>query len=295
MRIDASRDDALVFRHGDVDVATYVHRPTEPVLESPRPYLMLRTLGGDAATGYRPEDHVWHKGLSLALPNVGDHNFWGGPTYVRDEGYVQLPNNGTQRHMGFARIEEGDVALVVEDLEWHAQDGAPVLREERTLTARVLDDQAWALTWSSRLVNRSGGPLAFGSPTTKGRENAGYAGIFWRGPSAFTGGAIHSPEGEVGDAARGRAGNWLAYVAPGTGIGVLVHSAAPGGEQPWFARSAEFAGLCPAPFFHEETVVADGGRIDLAAVVVVDGADVVNRADAARDIAAEIFERKDNS
>lgn len=26
----------------------------------------------------RPWDHVWHKGLSWALPNVGRHNFWGG-------------------------------------------------------------------------------------------------------------------------------------------------------------------------------------------------------------------------
>src|SRR5205085_1630739 len=73
-------------------------------------------------------------------------------------------------------------------------------------------------------------------------------------------------------------GPWLAYVAPDRSAGVLVLDAGPG-ESPWFARSAEFAGLSPAPFFYEETVVEPGGSIVLAAVVIVGGPDVAALAD----------------
>ncbi len=65
----------------------------------------VRTLGGELVTGDRPEDHPWHKGISWSLPNVGTEDFWGGPTYRRGDGYVQLDNNGTMRHDGFGAVE----------------------------------------------------------------------------------------------------------------------------------------------------------------------------------------------
>ena len=98
MHFEPGDTGRLVLRDADTVLAEYVYEPTEPQLESPRPYLLLRTRDGRDVTAYRPDDHVWHKGLSLALPVVGAHNFWGGPTYVHGEGYVQLANNGAQVH-----------------------------------------------------------------------------------------------------------------------------------------------------------------------------------------------------
>ena len=70
---------ALTFTAGGRQIATYTYKPTDAQYESPRPYFHpLTTLGGDEVTIFRPWDHVWHKGLSLALPNVGKDNFWGG-------------------------------------------------------------------------------------------------------------------------------------------------------------------------------------------------------------------------
>jgi hypothetical protein len=275
MRFEEDGDRLRLIDDEGRELASYVFRPTEPQLESPRPYALLRTRAGAPVTAYRPGDHVWHKGLSLALPVVGQHNFWGGPTYVREEGYVQLPNNGAQVHRSF---EPRVGARVVEHLDWIAQDGDSILREQRTLTASPVDDETWALFWHSRLENVTDGTLAFGSPTTKGRPDAGYAGIFWRGPESFTGGTIDAPDGPVGDAARGEPAPWLAFVPPGREAGVLMADAAPAAPAPWFARSAEYAGLNPAPFFHTETRVAPGGSIVLAAVVVVGPADVAARA-----------------
>lgn len=279
MHFEPGDPGRLVLRDADTVLAEYAYEPGEPQLESPRPYLLLRTRGGQDVTAYRPDDHVWHKGLSLALPVVGRHNFWGGPTYVRGEGYVQLPNNGAQVHTSFAASDTpvaeaaGSVARFDERLDWVSQQGDPVLREARTITARLLSDDAWALTWRSALRNESTDAVAFGSPTTKGRDNAGYAGLFWRGPAEFAGGAILGPEGQVGDAARGRPGPWLAFVAPDESAGVLVLDASEA-ENPWFARSDEYAGLNPAPFFSDEKVLAPGETLVLAAAFVIGGSDV---------------------
>lgn len=278
-------------RSGDSILAEYIYAPTEPQLESPRPYALLRTRGGDGSnidvTAYRPDDHVWHKGLSLALPVVGSHNFWGGPTYVHGDGYVQLPNNGAQVHRSFAASDTpiadaaAGLARIEERLDWIAEGGEIVLVEHRTLTARVIDDESWALTWTSRLRNARDEPLGFGSPTSKGRDNAGYAGIFWRGPTAFTGGEIIAPAGAVGDEARGEPGPWLAFVAPDRSAGVVMLDASEpvrDAGNPWFARSAEYAGLCPAPFFYRETVLPAGETLVLSAALLIGGADVTDHA-----------------
>ncbi|MHA6523043.1 DUF6807 domain-containing protein [Tessaracoccus sp. G1721] len=278
----------LLLVDGDVTVAEYVHEPTEAQLESPRPYAILRTRAGADVTAYRPDDHVWHKGLSLALPVVGPHNFWGGPTYVHGSGYVQLPNNGAQVHRSFEVGARDDWAELLERLDWVAEDGSLVLTEERQLTAGPVDDDTWALTWHSALTNVSGEALGFGSPTSKGRENAGYCGIFWRGPVSFTGGEIQGPSGAVGDAARGGAGPWLAFVAPDRSAGVLMLD---GAEEPnpWFARSEEYAGLNPAPFFFTETRLPPGETLILSAAVVVGTSDVaVHASGVGADLVAEL-------
>lgn len=269
MHVDDTTPGTLRVMHGETPILEYVYLPIEAAVESPRPYASLRTLAGVPASGYRPADHVWHKGLSLALPNVGDENFWGGPTYVRDEGYVQLPNNGSQVHGGFDISETGAGLAIIESLDWLTADGSLLLAETRTLTARIVDDTAWALTWQSTLRNVSPTALAFGSPTTRGRENAGYGGIFWRGPGDFTGGEILTPHGRAGDSARGTEQPWLAYLAPGADVGLLMLDASPAASPPWFARSTEFAGLGPAPFFSSETSVSAGETLMLGAVVIV--------------------------
>jgi hypothetical protein len=75
----------------------------------------------------------------------------------------------------------------------------------------VLDDTAWALVFDTTMGNVSGDTLRIGSPTTKGRENAGYGGLFWRGPRSFACGVVQSPDGTARLAAEGR--DLLAAVA----------------------------------------------------------------------------------
>ncbi|MFI6740009.1 PmoA family protein [Nonomuraea sp. NPDC050451] len=265
---------------GGVELFTYVYSPDTPVLESPKPYLHpIRTLGGRPVSLFRPHDHVWHKGIAWSLPHVGEHNFWGGPTYVHGRFYVQLENNGSATHREMTtlaataeRVELGHT------LDWTAQAGAPVIEERRSLAAHVVDEATWALVFDTEMTNVSGGTLAFGSPTTKGRENAGYGGLFWRGPRSFTGGIIQSPAGAGGDELRGTRAEWFGFRGRHDETGdhstIVMVDAADNPQHPpqWFARSEDFACLCPAPFFSEEVELPDGQSLRFRyAVVIADG------------------------
>ncbi|MBM7503910.1 PmoA family protein [Agromyces aurantiacus] len=296
LRIDRD-DDRLAIRHGGAVLAEYVFRPEHPAFESPRPYFSpIRTLGGQTVTLYRPHDHVWHKGIAWSLPVVGDENFWGGPTYVRGKGYVQLPNNGEQRHVGFdddppadgaSIVADGErPARVIERLTWLTQAGEAIFDERRTVAASNLSDDAWLLGFATRMTNSSDRAMPIGSPTTRGRENAGYGGLFWRGPRSFTGGAVLAPGVAGGDELRGTRAPWMGFTGrhdetDAASTVVMVDDPANLQHPPqWFARSLEFACLCPAPFFSEEHVIEPGATMSLRyGVVVADGAADPERAD----------------
>ncbi|MFB4277526.1 MULTISPECIES: DUF6807 domain-containing protein [unclassified Nonomuraea] len=264
---------------GDVELFTYVYSPDTPVLESPKPYLHpIRTRGGALVSLYRPHDHVWHKGIAWSLPCVGEHNFWGGPTYVAGE-YVQLDNNGSATHREMTTLTAAaDRVEIGHTLGWTAQSGDPVIEERRGLAATLIDDATWALLFETEMTNVSGATIDFGSPTTKGRENAGYGGLFWRGPRSFTDGVIQSPQGAGGDELRGLRAEWFGFRGRHDESGdhstiVMVDDAANPRHPPrWFARTEHFACLNPAPFFSEEVPLPDGETIRFRyAVVIADG------------------------
>jgi hypothetical protein len=179
-------------------------------------------------------------------------------------------------------------------LEWITEAGAQLFDEERVLTASVLSDDAWALTFESRLTNVSGESVAIGSPTTRGRENAGYGGLFWRGPRSFTGGTLVAPGiSGAGDDVRGRRFEWMGFVGrhddvDASSLVLMVDDAANPHHPPqWFARSEEFAALNPAPFFSEEVVIASGETATFRYAVGIadgDGTDAAPLADALRGV-----------
>ncbi len=260
----------------------YVYQPWDAQIESPRPYFHpVRTLGGELATIYRPHDHVWHKGIAWSLCVVNDENFWGGPTYVRDRGYQQLPNNGSMRHERFERIGLRDGVLRVDErLTWTTEAGQDWISELRGLGVAALPEAgAWRLSFSSQMLNTSGHSLSFGSPTTHGRENAGYSGLMWRGPRSFTGGQVITPDGPGGDEQMGRRGPWLAFTGRHDGDGTastVLFRDDPGNycaPTEWFVRSTPFGCICPAPFFSSEYSLAAGETLALRYdVFIADGA-----------------------
>ena len=278
-------DNEVSARWGDHELFRYVYRPADPQLESPRPYFHpVRTLRGDEVTIYRPHDHVWHKGIALSLPHVGPENFWGGPTF-RDGRYVQLPNDGAMHHESLDPIADSGaddhrVARLDERLRWVTESGQTTVTERRRIAVGAWPKGgAWVLAFETRLTNASGADIIFGSPTTEGRPNAGYGGLFWRGPRSFTGGTVVVPGGRGGDELMGRRAPWLGFVGRHDGRGgaaTLVFRDAPENfsyPSQWFVRSTPFAAVCPAPFFDTARTLAAGDSLTLRYdIVVADGA-----------------------
>ena len=285
---------SVTVRDGEIELFRYTYTPDHPQLESPRPYLHpLRTRGGDLVSLYRPHDHVWHKGISWALPVIDDENFWGGWSYVHGQGYVSLPNNGEQRAAGEVAVTVGEAVTIAHELQWITQAGEHWFDERRVLTAAPVSETAWALSFETRMTNVRGSAVSFGSPTTRGRENAGYGGLFWRGPRSFTGGTLVAPGVQGRDELRGQRHEWMGFVGRHDGVDrsslllMLDDDRNPHHPPQWFARSDEFAALNPAPFFSEETVVAAGDTLHHRyGVGIADGTvdDAAGLADAVRDL-----------
>ncbi|MBO0803870.1 MAG: PmoA family protein [Nocardiopsaceae bacterium] len=278
----ARGETALTATYGGTELFRYVYLPDDPQLESPRPYFHpVRTLAGDVVTLYRPHDHVWHKGIALSLPNVGTDNFWGGVTF-RAGKYVQVNNDGTMRHESFDTVVgSGDVIRIGERLSWVPEGAATAIIAERRRVAATAwpDAGAWCLAFETTLINVSGRPIVIGSPTTEGRPNAGYGGLFWRGPRSFTGGTVITPGQSGGDELMGTRWPWLAFTGRHDGNGrssTLVFRDDPENLRhpaQWFVRSTPFGCVCPAPFFDTEYVFADGAFLTLRYdVVIADGA-----------------------
>ncbi|MET9084126.1 PmoA family protein [Streptomyces sp. NPDC004237] len=271
-----------------VQLFAYVYRP-EAAWEAPRPYLHpVRTLAGDVVTDYRPNDHRWHKGLSLTASHLSGANLWGGNSYVHGQGYVAIPERvGSMRHLGFDELSSAQGRLVIaERLSWHPYDGSLWADERRRIEVHDVDPDSgsWALTWDSAITNRRGEPLLFGSPTTAGREQAGYTGLFWRGPRAFRDGRIIGPDGE-GPELMGSQSPWLALSGEHDGAdghATVLFEHAPendhsgtAGTHPahWFVRNDPFAGIAPSWAFHDELELAPGDTLHRRyRVVVANGA-----------------------
>lgn len=263
-----------------VDLLTYTYGVDLPQFESPMPYFHpLRTLAGDVVTGHRPHDHRWHKGLTMTVSYLSGQNFWGGNSYVHGEPegrYAALPNTGTVEHTGFAALEaDGGTLRFAEDLRWVTMAGEHWLDERRTVAVRDVGADSWSLDLATCLTNVRGQELEFGSPTTRGRPDAGYSGFFWRGPRDFTHGAVTGSSGVHGEAMMGRAADWLAFSAEHDEVdraSTLVfrdESAQPIPDSRWFVRSSTEPVVNPSLAFHRPLFLADGGTLALRYRLVV--------------------------
>ena len=266
-----------------VEILRYVYRPDPEAYEARKPYAHpLRTLGGRLVSGYRPSDHRWHKGLQMTASHLSEQNFWGGHSYVHGEGYLDLPDIiGSMRHDGFTDFAVDDQQLAfTEELTWVENGGAEWARETRGVRVHSVDEAvgAWALDWSIRLTNLRDVPLAFGSPTTAGRELAGYTGLHWRGPRDFTGGAAFAPEGDGAEKLMGTHSRWLAYSGEhddvdGHSTLVFEHGPDNGATHHWFVRAEPIPTVSFSWAFFEEFELPPGASFAYRyRVVFADGA-----------------------
>ncbi|MBC7273433.1 MAG: PmoA family protein [Streptomyces sp.] len=257
--------DSPVLRVAGRPVGRYVTRPELPARFSPRPFLHpVTTLSGTAVTELSPADHLHHLGVGVAVPDVEGHNFWGGRTFVRDQGPTELDNHGAQRHVAF-QLRDPDG--FVQELRWMAA-GGELLRERRTVAATELTGTAWALDFTFALTNTTPGPLTIGSPATNGRPGAAYGGFFWRARKEDSAPDVLTPGAEGEEAVHGRPADWLA-LAGTTWTLVFAGATDATRRDPWFVRTAEYPGVGSSLAHTERVPVPPGDTLVRRIVTVV--------------------------
>ncbi|MFF8378332.1 PmoA family protein [Streptomyces sp. NPDC015661] len=254
-----------VLRCAGRTVARYTTRPELAADHAPRPYLHpVTTLAGLPVTETLPEDHPHHLGAGVAVPDVAGHNFWGGRTFVRGRGSVELDNHGVQRHENFKLCDPDGF---VEELSWTA-GGERLFREHRTVAATALTDSAWALDLTFSLANVSGRELSIGSPATNGRPGAAYGGFFWRAPKEATAPVVFGAEADGEAAVHGVAADWVALAGPDWTL-VFAGATARTRRDPWFVRAAEYPGVGSSLAYDARLPVAAGETFVRRVVTVV--------------------------
>ncbi len=257
---------------------------------SPRPFLHpVSTLGGVEVTAKHPADHDWHLGAGFAIPDVNGTNFWGGATYVRDQGYLPLENQGNMKTQVLsAKVSAADDGIggLAHVIDWFDCDNHRLLRENQDLgwsplaceKVPAIGKSGWELAFRSTLtaIERS---VSLGSPGTNGRLNAGYGGFFWRFPrcSDVT---IMSAEAVGEDAVHGAVSQWLGWSArfearPGvTGEATLVFVAddSISACDPWIARHMTYPGVGSAIAWDERLVIRQGESVSRGfRIAILDG------------------------
>ncbi|MDX2605242.1 PmoA family protein [Streptomyces caniscabiei] len=261
-------DNSLVLRVAGRPVGRYLTRPELPERLSPRPCLHpVTTLSGTAVTELSPADHLHHLGVGVAVPDVEGHNFWGGRTYVRDQGPTELDNHGSQRHTAF-QLRDPDG--FVEELRWVAA-GRELLRERRTVAATELTDSAWALDFTFSLTNITDDPVSIGSPATNGRPGAAYGGFFWRARKEATAPRVFTAEAEGETEAHGSRADWLALAGENWTL-VFAGATATTRRDPWFVRADEYPGVGSSLAHTDRLPIEPGGTaVRRVVTVVADG------------------------
>ncbi|GAA1849107.1 PmoA family protein [Myceligenerans crystallogenes] len=260
-----SEDQDAIVLHGPAGTPLARRESGEriPPVHAPRPYLHpVHTLGGTPLTDSGPVDHRHHYGVGMAVADVNGTSHWGGRTFIEHVGPTLLQNHGRQIT---SDLRPAGAALT-ETLAWLDEHGGRQLTEERTLTARLLED-GWALDWRSTL-RATEGPLEIRSPATNGRPGAGYGGLFWRLPIADST-RVLSVAGEGETLAHGSSSPWIAFTQRHGDRPTTLVLAQPGTVRPWFVRSAEYPGACPALAWDAPLVVPAGGSVTTGLVAAL--------------------------
>jgi hypothetical protein len=252
------------------EVASYVWRSELPASTAPRPFLHpVRTLAGTVVTDARPHSHTHQLGISIAAPDIGGRNFWGGRTFVAGHGPAWLDDHGAQRHLKWLRRTDSELAHT---LHWVDRDGAALLSERRAIGCVPLTPDAWTLSVQTRLTNATDRPLPIRSPAALGRVGAGYGGFFWRGPAVDGQVRVQSPAGTGVRAVHGTTAPWLAV--SGTSIDaqwtmLFVPADRTTAQDKWFVRARDYLGVGSSLTWDRPLVLEPGEQIERHILAVV--------------------------
>lgn len=261
--------DTIVVSLDGVAVAEYSATSDVAPVDTPKPYFHpLRTPAGVEITGFAPADHTWHHGLAFAFPRVGDHNLWGGGTYLNpEEGYHVLEDQGSLRHTDWNEVGVGEQGVTIgHDVQWLGHSGEHLVEERREWRLRSEGD-ALVIELDTALHNTTDGALPLATPAQRGRPDGGYGGLWLRLGENFAAEALLADNAEVTESG---AESRTLVVHGRTGAGEAVTlglSFVPGaspGKQKWLYRFDPFSAIGWAVAYDEGLEIPVGGELRFA-------------------------------
>lgn len=250
-------------------------------VDTPKPFVHpLRTPAGVTVTGFAPEDHPWHHGLSFAFPRVDAHNLWGGGTYLGPEkGYVVGEDQGRIDHQEWtAEISDGSDAVLRERVRWVGHEDEALLEEQRSWGFRVTQvggSRALVIDFATVLTSATGHEVALQTPAQRGRPDGGYGGLWLRLGEDFAAAAIDGDGADLGQSG-GESRTMIVHGVTGAGEEVtlgLAFGALPlVGHHRWLHRFTPFSAIGWAHAYLDGlTVPSDGELAFQHRLVIADG------------------------
>ena len=263
--------DAVHLQVEGREVASYVWRSQLPASTAPRPFIHpVRTLAGCLVTDARPHSHTHQLGISIAAPDIGGRNFWGGRTFVAGHGPAWLDDHGVQRHRRWLRHTD---SALEHTLQWVDADGTALLLERRSIECTPSSDEAWILGVRTKLTNATDQPLTIRSPAALGRVGAGYGGFFWRGPAPTEQVRVLSPAGTGPKAVNGTTASWVAVSSSDNDdrewTMLFLPADATTAEDRWFVRAGDYLGVGSSLAWDRPLVLEPGAHITRHILAVV--------------------------
>ncbi|WP_166866865.1 DUF6807 family protein [Salinibacterium sp. ZJ70] len=250
-------------------------------IDTPKPFIHpLRTPAGVTVTGFAPEDHTWHHGLSFAFPRVDAHNLWGGGTYFSpEEGYRVVEDQGRIDHRAWtSESAGGSRASLAEDVRWDGHEGQPLLDEQRTWTfsaAEVGGEAALVIDFATTLTSATGADVALQTPAQRGRPDGGYGGLWLRLSEDFRAAVIDGDGVDLTESG-GESRTMIVHGVTADGdevtLGLAFGEEPTAGHRRWLHRFEPFSAIGWAHAYIDGlTVPADGELRFEHRLVVADG------------------------
>jgi hypothetical protein len=263
--------DAVTVTAGDVVVAEYSAMSTVPATDAPKPYFHpLRTPLGLVVTGFAPEDHTWHHGLSFAFPRVADHNLWGGGTFLDlERGYIALDDHGVIQHDRWLPSEPSGFA---HEISWLGRNGEKLIHEDRCWNLRSERD-AIVIDFDTVLRNLTDEPLSLETPGQRGRPDGGYGGLWLRLAEGFTAENLVGDAGEIRES--GAESDTLIVhgrAASGEAVTLGLSFGDSPGNRNWVFRFESFSAIGWGIAYLDGLVIPVGGDLTIGhRLVILDG------------------------
>jgi hypothetical protein len=259
----------------DDGAALHVVDGGEPVLvfryKAPKPYIHpLHAPGGAIVSLALPHDHLHHRGLWLAWPNVNGINFW--------EEHFAPEQTGHVYHRGFEprAVASGETGFTSRQ-NWVTLTGEPFIDGRFGVTIHAARGDARVLSIDVAL-HAAGKAVKLGTPPQ-------YHGLGYRCARSMDNGRILNANGDEGpEATNGARASWCNYSGQLDGIeradlpaqsggwaGVTLfdHPTNPRHPTPWFTMHRPFGFMAPALSFHEPYAMAPDQTLTLRYGVLI--------------------------